>query len=286
MIKIPFFKMSACGNDFCIIDNRSGIFPSPPGSFINAICKRRFSLGADGLILLENSDRVAFKMRFYNADGGEAEMCGNGARCIARYAYINDIAEEKMEFETRAGIIKAQVTDQGIRIGMEDVNFPNMHSRPSLSEILPQREVYFIRAGVPHIICFVRDTEGIDVNGLGRRIRWHENFKPDGTNVNFVACIGPKTLKVRTYERGVEGETFACGTGSIAAAIVAASLGYVTPPVQVITWSGCPLLIDFQGEGGTFKGIWLEGEARVVCSGNLWMDEIIQPVHNKHPCHF
>lgn len=278
---IPFFKMSACGNDFCIIDNRLGIFPEPHRDAVANICKRRIALGADGLILIEKADSddtaFAFRMRFYNADGGEVEMCGNGARCVARYAYLNNIAPEEMTFQTNAGPVKAKVTQRGIKIGMGDVGFSNDSSRVLLSDVLLNRRAYFITVGVPHVIYVLDDSdvlEEIAVDVLGRKTRCHEAFKPKGTNADFIKITGQHSLAIRTYERGVEDVTLACGTGSTAAAIVAESLGLVAPPVEVITESGCPLWIDFKKEESIYKGIWLEGEARVVCSGEIWLDEI------------
>lgn len=274
MTRIPFFKMSACGNDFCLVDNRDGLFPGPIGLLVRQICKRRISLGADGLILLEGSESASFRMRFFNSDGGQAEMCGNGARCVARFAYINGIAPSQMSFVTDAGPVEAQVLERGIRIGLGDLAFSASDSRVMLTDVMPDRDFYYITVGVPHVVCITDDLEKIDVQGLGKRIRYHAMFEPKGTNVNFVKITGPNSLSIRTYERGVEGETLACGTGSTAAAIVASSVGLVTPPVKVMTKSGCPLRIGFNSDGDHLKHLWLEGEARVVCSGDIWLDEI------------
>lgn len=274
MDRIPFFKMSACGNDFCLIDNRKGQFPTPPGPMVIEICRRRISLGADGLILVEKSDRAFFKMRFFNSDGGEAEMCGNGARCVARFAYLNKIALQKMSFETQAGIIQAVVTKKGVRIGLGDIRFSQEDTKVFLEDVLPGKGFYHIIVGVPHVVCFVEDLDKSDVEGLGKRIRYHNLFMPNGTNANFVQITGPRSLRIRTYERGVEAETLACGTGATAAVIIACSLGQVAPPVEVVTRSGCHLWIYFEKNGGLFEQIWLEGEARIVCVGDLWIDEI------------
>jgi diaminopimelate epimerase len=275
MDQIPFFKMSACGNDFCVIDNREGKFPNPPATIVKNICKRKIALGADGLILVEKSESASFKMRFFNSDGGEVEMCGNGARCVARFAYINEIAPQQMNFETKAGTIWAEVSQDVVRIGLEEIRFVQKDARVSLQDILPGTDCYFITVGVPHVVCFMKDIEGMDVEEAGRKIRSHTLFQPNGTNANFITVTGPRSLTIRTYERGVEAETLACGTGSTASALVASALGFVTQPVEVITRSGCPLRIGCEREGEIFKEIWLEGEARVVCDGELWIDEII-----------
>jgi diaminopimelate epimerase len=265
--------MSACGNDFCLIDNRKGIFPEPAGPSIRSICRRRISLGADGIILVENSNNASFKMRYYNADGGEVEMCGNGARCIARFAYLNGISSQEMSFETQAGLVDAKVSDKGARIKISDVRFSPEEGRVSLPDVLPGQEPYYLVVGVPHVVCFVNDLESIDVVSLGRKIRYHDLFKPKGTNANFVKIKYPHSIMIRTYERGVEEETLACGTGATASAMVATALGHVSPPIEVMTRSGCPLKIDFKRMEEIFSPVWLEGEARVVCSGEFWLNE-------------
>jgi diaminopimelate epimerase len=265
--------MSACGNDFCLIDNRKGIFPEPAGPAIRSICRRRISLGADGIILVENSNDASFKMRYYNADGGEVEMCGNGARCIARFAYLNGITSPKMCFDTQAGLVEAEVSGKGARIKIGNVRFSPKDGRISLTDIIPGQDAYYLVVGVPHVIYFMNDLESIDVMKLGRKIRYHNFFKPKGTNANFIKVTDPGSLVIRTYERGVEEETLACGTGAIASAIVATAVGLVSPPIGVMTRSGCPLKIDFKRKEEIFSPIWLEGEARVICSGELWLNE-------------
>lgn len=274
MRRLPFVKMSACGNDFCLIDNRDGRFPNPPGPVVKHICPRRISLGADGVILIEGSQTTFFRMRYYNSDGGEVEMCGNGARCAARFAYLNGIAPLHMSFETGAGMIHAEVQEGKVRIGMGDAVLDQNGGRISIPDIIPHGEVYHIVIGVPHVVVFVDDLEETDVIGLGRRIRYHDAFAPKGTNANFIRVVGPQLIDIRTYERGVEDETLACGTGSTAAALIACSTGSVFPPVGIMTRSGCPLRVGFERDGDLFRQIWLEGEARVIGNGDLWLDEI------------
>jgi len=196
---------------------------------VRSICTRRISLGADGLILVERSDRADFRMRFYNADGGQAEMCGNGARCLARFAFLNRITMERMCFETQAGPVHAEVIDTGARIMLGGVRFSPQEGTVSLDDVI-SADAYFAVAGVPHVVYIVDELDALDVVDVGRRIRYHRLFEPKGTNANFVRITGPHSLVIRTYERGVEDETLACGTGATASSIVAASLGLVSPP--------------------------------------------------------
>jgi diaminopimelate epimerase len=215
------------------------------------------------------SRRADFKWRFFNADGSEAEMCGNGSRCAARFAFLKKIAKKTMAFETRAGIIRAEIMTKSVKVQLTDAGL--------LRQNIPipfeggVRRGHFINTGVPHVVYLSGDLATEDVDSVGRRTRYHDLFKPAGTNVNFVQVQGKHKLKIRTYERGVEGETLACGTGSVAAALVAASLQMVTSPVQVMTRSGEKLTVTFEGDADGFGALYLEGEAEVVCEGNLFV---------------
>jgi len=224
------------------------------------------------LILIENSELANFRWRFYNADGSEAEMCGNGGRCAARFAVLNDIAPATLSFETLAGIIHAEVKDHRVKLQMTGVGDLSLHQSIPVNG----RSVtgHFVRVGVPHVAVQVDDLEQAPVTSLGRLIRFHELFQPAGTNVNFVRFAGPHDLEVRTYERGVEDETLACGTGAVATALIAARLGRATSPVTVHTRGGEALTIYFQAQGETFGEVFLEGEALVVYQGELWVDEL------------
>lgn len=272
-MKIPFFKATAAGNDFIIIDNRNSIVPSKDLSKLaRSICNRRLSIGADGLILIEKSSKADFRWRFFNSDGSEAEMCGNGARCVAMVAHYLGIGGIKKSFETIAGIIEVDVMDKNARVRMTDPSGLRLDIPVEIDGTVYSAS--YVNTGVPHVVIFTDDLENINVEKIGREIRFHNLFKPSGTNVNFIKVIDGSTLKIRTYERGVEGETLACGTGAVASAIISSYKGYTKPPVNVITRIGETLRIYFDNEGFTFKNVYLEGEARIICEGNLWLDDV------------
>ena len=268
MVRLKFTKMSGAGNDFIVFDNRDGKIPAERSELIRRICQRRFSIGADGVLILENSDHTHFKMRYYNADGGEAEMCGNGGRCISRYAYLKKIAPKKMSFETVSGIHHAEVTGENVKLRMQDPRDLTLHFPIELNQ--QEISVNFINTGVPHVVLFVDNVAAIDVQKLGEEIRYHQRFMPEGTNTNFVQIINPGRMKIRTYERGVEAETFACGTGAVAAAVVGAVLDRLNPPVEATTQGGAVLKIYFEIPNDKVKNVFLEGDAKVVFEGTLY----------------
>ena len=226
------------------------------------------SVGADGFVLVEKSEITDFKWRFYNSDGSRAEMCGNGARCVSRFAFLNGIAGPEMSFETDAGVITAQVVDKRVKIKMTDPTDLKEECRLLLEDNF--LNYHFINTGVPHVVIGTEDIDRTDVVGIGRAIRYHEAFSPSGTNVNFIRASGKNTLVIRTYERGVENETLACGTGSVAAALIAARQNDFDSPVKVMTRSGEYLRIYFKHSSGSFTDVFLEGDARVVYTGELW----------------
>ncbi len=271
--RIPFYKMHGGGNDFVLVDHRRALVPeTEQPRFARRVCARQVGVGADGLILLEGSDRADFRWRFYNADGSEAEMCGNGGRCAARLAVMLGIAPSQLSFETLAGIMHAEVKDREVRLeltGIEDVRL--YQEIPIDGQKLTG---HFLKVGVPHVVVPVNDLEQVPVTFWGKIVRFHQMFQPAGTNVNFINLQGAKALEVRTYERGVEDETLACGTGAVASALIAARLGHVESPVQVNTRGGEILTVHFHLQGETFKDVLLEGEALVVCQGELWVDEL------------
>nr|CBX27951.1 Diaminopimelate epimerase [uncultured Desulfobacterium sp.] len=271
MKNIHFFKMSGSGNDFIIIDNRENLIEDKGlASFITKVCARRMSVGADGFILIENCDSADFKWQFFNSDGSRAEMCGNGARCAAMFACINKIAKPDMSFLTDAGIVHAQVTDGRVKVNMMDPTYCKYDYQIPLKK--GPITVSSLNTGVPHVVIITDDIEGADVDGTGREIRFHENYAPAGTNVNFISCVSNSTIHIRTYERGVEGETLACGTGSIASALVAACKYKVESPIDVVTRSKGVLTIHFKQDNGRFYDIYLEGDARVIYKGELGKD--------------
>ena len=268
---IEFFKMSGSGNDFILIDNRDhSLDVGDVPAFVKAVCERKISVGADGLIIIENSGCADFRWRFFNADGSEVEMCGNGGRCAARFAVIKGIAKENLAFETKAGIIDAEVHGDVVKLRLTDPN----HMRVNFSIPIEEKpyDVSFINTGVPHVIHFTEDLDVFDVFGVGRKIRYHREFQPAGTNANFVKAIDRHTIRVRTYERGVEDETLACGTGAVASALIASARGLVESPVDVRVQSGETLKIYFSATGNGFKDIYLEGNAKVVYEGRIWKE--------------
>ena len=266
---IEFYKMSGSGNDFILIDNRDGsLAVGDIVAFVKSVCERKVSVGADGLIVIESSDKVDFRWRFFNADGSEVEMCGNGGRCAARFALLRGIAGEKMSFETVAGIIDAEVRGDVVKLRLTDPRDLVMDDRIQVGK--QTLFVHSVNTGVPHVVHFTRDLEGFDVFNTGRAIRRHEHYQPAGTNANFAAVVDDHTLRVRTYERGVEDETLACGTGSVASALIAARKGFVESPVDVRVQSGETLRIHFEQTAGGFTKVYLEGKTKVVYQGKLW----------------
>ncbi len=271
MNPIPFYKMSGAGNDFIIIDNRDHkINDDDLTGFISEVCRRKMSAGADGLILIETSERHDFRWRFFNSDGSRAEMCGNGARCAARFAHITGIAGSTLTFETDAGLVSAQIDKERVKVQMPDPSDLKLDYALKLSNI--SLEISSINTGVPHAVAFVEQVDDLDVVALGREIRHHHSFAPAGTNANFVEHRQGNAIKIRTYERGVEDETLACGTGAIASAIISASRFNLQPPVEVETRSASRLTIYFDVADGQYQHIYMEGDARLIYTGELQPD--------------
>lgn len=268
MKRIPFVKMQGSGNDFILVDNRSRILdPGSLGEFIRKVCRRSVSVGADGLILLEESDRADFRWHFFNSDGSRAEMCGNGSRCAARWAHMLGMAPAKLTFETDAGILSAEVRGRRVKVRLTEPSA--VHRSVEIPRNGAVLRLHSVNTGVPHAVEFVEDLEGCPVVEEGRFIRFHERFQPAGTNVNFVRPLDRSRLALRTYERGVEEETLACGTGAVAAALISAELNLVGSPVDVLTRSGEVLRISFRKEEERYTEVYLEGETALVYEGSL-----------------
>jgi len=263
--------MSGSGNDFILIDNRHGVVDEKGLSqWIASVCRRKHSVGADGLILIEHAKGADFKWRFFNADGGEAEMCGNGGRCAARLAYLQGIARERLRFETRAGTIKAEVTGKRVKLEMPEpskiaLDYPVQVENETVT-------VSSVTVGVPHAVIWVDDIDSAPISDMGPAIRYHKQFEPAGTNVNFLQALDDGGFAIRTYERGVEDETLACGTGSVAAALVAAEKDLVQSPGVLRTKGGEILKIYFEKRENSFCNVFLEGDARVIYEGRLWKE--------------
>lgn len=263
---ISFQKMQASGNDFVVVDNRKKIVKDVK-KFTRKICELHKGVGADGVLLLENSRKGDFKMRIVNSDGSEAEACGNGFRCITRYA--KDVLKypNRFQFDSIAGLIQAQVKGQEISVRLPTPK--DLVLRSELNVAGNRLHYSFINTGVPHVVVFVEGLGKIDVETLGRGIRNHSKFKPKGTNVNFVEVKKNNEIHVRTYERGVEQETQACGTGSTASAILSVLMGYAKAPVTVKTKSGERLKINFNKKGKTVSNVTLSGKAYFVFEGKV-----------------
>jgi diaminopimelate epimerase len=271
---LAFAKMNGTGNDFILMDNREGLVPPEAMPLLaRAVCRRGRSVGADGLILLKGSDRVDKKLGkvdfawdFFNSDGSSAEMCGNGGRCAARFAFDQGLAGAGMVFDTLAGPIRAWV--EGATVKLEMV--PPRDAYRDLELSVDGRRLFLegINTGVPHAVLRVEDLEAAPVMELGRALRWHEHFAPAGTNVNFVARKGEQ-LMVRTYERGVEDETLACGTGVVASALTAGRGMGLASPVSVKVRSGESLKVYFNDSGDRTGEVFLQGEAVYAYAGEL-----------------
>lgn len=277
MKKIPFMKFSGAGNDFIVVDNRNRLVsPKQMPDFVAHVCKHHLSVGADGLIFIEKSRRAHFRWRFYNDDGGEARFCGNGARCAARFAYLKRIAPRAMRFEGAAGLVRAEVSGESVTVHVPPPSGTALNLRLSIDGT--GHEGHTMNTGVPHCVYFVPDTAVVDVPALGRATRRHEFFKPAGTNVNFARVVDGHTMEIRTYERGVEGETLACGSGAIASALIAALIHKVESPVTVLPRSGMALRVTFKVQGTQFTDVALTGDARAVYDGVMRPDAWEYPV--------
>jgi diaminopimelate epimerase len=277
MQKLHFVKMNGAGNDFVLLDNRARQL-GLNRTALARLCDRHRGVGADGVLLVEPPEtaHADFRMRYYNADGGEAEMCGNGARCFARFAAHLDAGgggasreREHLTFETIAGPIHAKIEGEQVRLDMSRPKDGADHGEMTVEgETLP---VCFLNTGVPHVVVLLDDAEAVDVHRLGAALRYHEKFAPRGTNANFVQPVGPREIIVRTYERGVEGETLACGTGTVASALVFAEKhGLASGPVAVRVRGGDVLHIGFERTGPfTFEKVTLTGPADFAFSGEI-----------------
>jgi len=268
MDEIKFTKAVATGNDFIIIDNRS---PALSAKDLSALakkaCARRFSIGADGLLALEASKIADFKMRIFNPDGSEAEMCGNGSRCIALYALNKGIVKTEMTIDTIAGTLNASVKGDIVKVKLPDPKDIKWNFCVMINKC--PYKLNFVDTGVPHVVHFVDDLDKVDVKKMGSHIRNHGEFSPEGTNADFVKVADKHNIKIRTYERGVEDETLACGTGAVASAIISAESEKMASPVNVETRSGEKLKVYFEMIDGEFKNVYLEGKAGLVYDGAL-----------------
>src|SRR5207248_5422303 len=264
---LRFTKMNGAGNDFVLIDNRAGDLHLDRGQIAH-LCDRHRGIGADGILLLEESaDGADFRMRYFNSDGGEAEMCGNGARCFARFANKIAGAQEKISFETPAGVIAAELTDDLVTLHMTEPTDLRLNVMLRVGD--ENKTVHLVNSGVPHIVIPVQDLDDVDVQREGAAIRYHEMVSPKGANVNFIKKRGARQIAVRTYERGVENETLACGTGVVASALIFAATENIDGPVGVLVRGGNELQVGFEKRGARFKNVTLTGPADFVFEGTI-----------------
>jgi diaminopimelate epimerase len=260
--------MNGAGNDFVLVDNRQGAF-HPTREQIVRLCHRQRGVGADGLLLLNRGRPgvAPWAWEFYNCDGSVAEMCGNGARCFARFVQRRTGAGPTVTFLTGAGLITATLEGERVTVTLTPPRDLRLREAVTLAE--ETREVHSLDTGVPHAVLLVTEIDQVDVLRLGAEIRRHPHFAPRGTNVDFVQVLSPGSLRVRTFERGVEGETLACGTGVTAAALVCARLGGYASPVTVQVRGGERLEVAFREEDGAYVEVRLTGPADTVFEGEI-----------------
>src|SRR5438874_12232638 len=264
---LHFTKMNGAGNDFILIDNRAGNIDLDR-SQIARRCDRHRGIGADGILLLERaSNHADFRMRYFNADGGEAEMCGNGARCFARFANKVAGGHQKISFETPAGLIAAELKSDLVTLQMTEPT--DLRLSIDVRAAVQNKSVHFINSGVPHVVIPVSRIDDVDVRREGSLVRYHKMFSPNGTNVNFIEKRGGKKIAVRTYERGVEDETLACGTGVVASALIFAATEDTGGPIIVIARGGDELQVGFNKIDNQFRNVTLTGPAEFVFEGTV-----------------
>ncbi|MFH1854765.1 MAG: diaminopimelate epimerase [Candidatus Omnitrophota bacterium] len=265
-----FTKMVAAGNDFIVVDSRvsrvSGIgYRVSWSRLAQSLCQRKTGIGADGVLVLEKSKRADFKMRIINADGSEAEMCGNGLRCAAIYERGR---KKDLNIETLAGIYETKITGKKqVRIKMEDPKGPRLKIDIKVNG--RKLRVGYVDSGVPHTVVFVQGLDDIDVDSIGRAVRYHSEFGKRGTNVDFVEIVDDENIRMRTYERGVEGETLACGTGAVASAVISGLEAAVSGQKVKVRTIGGILKVHYKNKNGKITDVYLEGEAKKVYAGEV-----------------
>ncbi len=270
-MELAFTKLSGAGNDFVAIDDRDGQLAGiDRHALARSLCDRHRGIGADGILILAPSSIADVKMLYYNADGTDGGMCGNGGRCAAVYARMLGVPGTELTIEALDFVYRAEFTVHGVRLHMKDPVGIVRGIRVTAAGAT--YTVHRINTGSPHVVTFVQDLSLPDVEGVGRALREHERFAPEGTNVNFVETLDTSSLAMRTYERGVEAETLACGTGSVASAIIAHIEYGLRPPIRVRTHSGESLRVAFRSAGERITSVTLEGPAVTVFSGTTLYD--------------
>ena len=257
-MKHTFYKYQGTGNDFVMIDNRQLIFNKKDTKHIAFLCDRRFGIGADGLILLENHDTLDFKMVYYNADGNESSMCGNGGRCLVAFAKQLGLINNKATFEAIDGLHHATIDNDIVKLQMQDV-----------LEVEKHKNHVFLNTGSPHHVQFEDGIDDFDIKTKGAKIRYGVPYNEAGSNVNFVKKLSDSNFRVRTYERGVEDETLSCGTGVTAVALAMHYIGETEKNHITLKVEGGNLEVCFDVENGTYKNVWLIGPATFVYKGTI-----------------
>jgi diaminopimelate epimerase len=258
-MQLQFQKYQGTGNDFVMIDNRQLFFPKDNIQLIEKLCDRRFGIGADGLILLENDTSTDFKMVYYNSDGNESSMCGNGGRCIVAFAKKLGVISNQTTFIATDGLHKATIDENGIvALQMKDV-----------TEIKIESDYVFMNTGSPHHVTLVDDLAHYDIKTNGAKIRYSDLYGKSGSNVNFVQQLSQNHFAVRTYERGVEDETLSCGTGVTAVAIAMNAIGKTNASEIALDVEGGKLKVSFENENGVYKKVHLIGPATFVFEGEI-----------------
>lgn len=271
-MKIKFTKMHGAGNDFVLIDDRDGKVPWEDHFLMAALSGRRTGIGCEGVILVQHSDKADFRMRFLNPDGTEVELCGNGSRCAAAFAHAIGASGTALTMETLCGLIDAQLTESGVCVWMPEPGKKSYGIEIKVGNTTVRGD--FINTGVPHFVVQVPNISTVDVQGLGRALRLHPAFAPDGTNVDFVTFRAPNRMSMRTYERGVESESGACGTGAVACAVVAVETQQFTLPAKVKTPSGFDLIVDGDWRHRKCTGLTLSGPVKFVFTGEIDLDDL------------
>lgn len=259
--------MHGASNDFVVVDDRMLTFPAHDEAWMRHVMSRRTGVGSEGILLIQPTQDADFRMRFFNPDGGEVDMCGNGARCIARLAFELGVAPSSMRFQTGAGLVRADVAGDTVQLTMTPPRDWKLNG-----SLLIDGASYaydFVNSGVPHAVVVVEDLANVDVARLGAAIRYHADFAPKGTNANFIQITGPHSLSVRTYERGVEAETLACGTGIVAAGLLAGKTRRVQTPVQITPASNDVLTVNYDLTADGAENVTLKGPAAHVFRGEL-----------------
>jgi len=270
--------MSGAGNDFVVVDNRREILNDNHSTFAQVVSERRRGIGSDGVLIIEKSSKADFLMKYYNADGSFGGFCGNGGRCVARYAFLHGITSSRHVFEALGHLYHAEVGESRVRLEMMEPKDEKL--RVAIRCDGKVLTLHQLNTGAPHVVIFLdenpglgsKDLSSLDVESLGREIRYDSSFSSEGTNVNFAIVNDDRSLSVRTYERGVEGETLACGTGSVACALIANRVKRLGSPVTVIPKSKEPLTVRFHNEEDSYRDVYLEGNAEVVFSGEIRYD--------------